>query len=218
MKIIKLMAASLLLAGTFMLNACGEKSDSPEPLSELIDFNTVKGRVTRSIYYDYEGNEVRTATDTIYFNYQESINNQTWYGSPTGLLFSKNGPEGLYGYFKPLNEEYLIYKYPASKGERYATKSSQGASFDNESGNPYNTTDYQMLVADTNASFEMTMINGKHNGLMHYIKEKTTQGVSTSISPAEWYILPGKGTLAFIAYYDEDFEKISVYSETIAFP
>ncbi|MGR3810182.1 hypothetical protein [Jiulongibacter sp. NS-SX5] len=217
MKTFKLLAAGMLLTGTFLLNSCGEKDETPEPLAELIDYQNFEGRITKSIYYDPSGNAVRTATDTIYYGYQENINGEIWYGSETGFLFTRNDAEGLLGYYKPLNEQYLMYKYPAKKGERYMSKSTQGASYNNEEGNPFNTTVFEMLVADTNASFTMTMVNGQYSGLMHYIKEKTTQGVSNSISPAEWYILPGKGTLAFRAFYDEDFESISVYSETIAF-
>lgn len=216
MKTIKLMAAAWLLSATALLISCGEKT-APEPVSELIDFQSYKGSVRKSIYYNPEGDEVRTTIDTIFYNYQENINGEVWYGSQGGLQFIRNSSEGVMAFFKPLNESYLLYKYPAKTGEYYTTKSYQGASYNNEDGNPYNTTAYQMLVANTEASYSMQFISQQYQNLMHYKKETITPATNTPISPAEWYVLPGKGTVVFIAYYDEEFKKVSVYSETISF-
>lgn len=213
--VIKIIAAVVVATGFY---SC-EPSETPEPeiLDELFSLEIKKYRVNKTVYYNPSGEEVRTVTDTSYYDMDTLINGYVWYGQKGETQVFRTGEDGLYTYLKPLDIAYLVYKYPATKGEYYDTKSFQGASYSNDSPNPFNVTSYEMLVAETNAALQMKFTDKSYNGLMHYKKEFHTTSTNGSISPAEWFIKPGLGTVCFKAYFDDGFENLQVYSETIQF-
>ncbi|MCR9063724.1 MAG: hypothetical protein NXI00_07145 [Cytophagales bacterium] len=213
--LLKIWALALCLS-TILILGCKDSDLSPSE-EGLINFNSVTGKITRTFYYDYDGNEVRFSMDTVYYNFDSLINGVKWYGKQGDIRLFRNKADGLYSFFIPLQEEYLLYKYPVKKNETFQTLNYQGESYNNEQENPYNITRYEMLVADTKASATMKYSSNSYEGLIHYKKAKLTPSTNGQILPGEWFVLPGKGTVLFRSYYDEDFTKISVYSETTEF-
>ncbi|WP_341226891.1 hypothetical protein [uncultured Arcticibacterium sp.] len=207
----------VLIVAAVAVSCSSSEVPEPEILDELFSIEAKKFRVSKTVYYNPEGEEVRTVTDTAFYDMDTLINGQVWYGQVGGTQVFRNGDDGFYTYLKPLDIIYLVYKYPATSEEYYATKSFQGASYQNDGPNPFNVTDYNMLVVSTKATADMKFTDQSYDGLIHYKKEEHTVSTNGFISPAEWFIKPGLGTVCFKAYFDEGFQNLQVYSETLLF-
>ena len=111
-------------------------------------------------------------------------------------------------------KELFIFKYPAVKGETYASLVNIYNPEADESNKEIQGF-RQVKVVSTNATVTSPISGKVFEHCIHYKVPKfmTTNDPNTRIFPSEQYLIPGKGQVLNIDYYNEDFSQIRLVTE-----
>ncbi|SOE20265.1 hypothetical protein SAMN06298216_0759 [Spirosomataceae bacterium TFI 002] len=194
------------------LVSCDSKTVEPNPLfseSELFPLAVGKTFNYWLKAYDTEGKEVADRRFSQNISGDTFIAGQRWFKNDTSTTYVSNQADGLH-YFYTFNEkETLVYKYPAEKGDVFNSFSYTSNAITDEKFETI-TGIRSVEVLSTNTSIVSPLSGTKYDNCIHYVTAKFTPTNSSEIRiyPTEQYVVPGKGAVLIISYYDENFKDV----------
>lgn len=211
----KYLILPILIFATFF-SACNSSDNiTPdiEPAESIIPLSdTYRVLRKRTVY-------ANSRIDTT-FNYEAGVASSItfegakWYGySEDAVVFYRNKPDGLYILHLPSEKQALLYKYPATNGDIYRTFNFQGSSKDLDNFDENNITEFDMIIINTNATVTLPSTGETMTGLLHVRKPTASIGTKSNISPADWYLKPGVGSVFFQSYTDNSLTNIQLQEE-----
>lgn len=195
-----------------ILVGCESKTVEPNPLFSEKDLFPLAVGKTFNYWikvYNQNGAEIADRRFSQTISGDTLIAGQKWFKNDTTTTYVSNQTDGLH-YFYTFNEkETLVYKYPATKGDvydsfSYTTNAETDEKFETITGVR------SVEVITTNTSVVSPLSGKKYENCIHYLTAKFTPTNTNTIRiyPSEQYVIPGKGAVLIISYYDEKREHV----------